>query len=36
MEEAIGSIEALAEAYAPTGKYIPLFEDVPILINDIA
>lgn len=33
-EEAISSIEALAEAYAPTGKYKPLFEDVPILIMD--
>ena len=35
IDEAIDAIEAVEEVHAPRGNYIPLFEDVPIIINDI-
>ena len=34
-EEAIEAIKAVEEAHAPIGLYKPMFEDVPIIINDI-
>ncbi len=35
MEDAIKAIEAVAEAHKPLGNYKAMFEDVPIIINDI-
>lgn len=35
IDEAINAIEAVAEVHAPIGNYKVLFEDIPIIINDI-